>query len=366
MRNPRLATAVVFCVSAFGAASAQATSKSQRSEILAAPAVTSPPLPTRTTIHGAHDSGSGANPRPALPPPAVGASTPGTIPESTPIKRPSSDKTGNFRVVCKFSHMNYDDPIVHPNRPGAAHLHTFFGNTTANANSTGTSLLSRGNSTCDGGTLNRSSYWIPTILTDGGVPIAPDSNMIYYKSGYQGVAPAKVASTLPIGLKIIAGNPAATSPQGVESWERNINWSCSNEGWQGRKAYIPDCPTGETLLAEIQFPQCWDGVNLSSANLVSHTAYGQWGAGCPSTHPVAIPSISFNIKWIVPSGGTTGWHISSDKAGTPGDGMSLHGDIILAWDPATSNTWLNNCVRKDADCNVGQLTDNSRLKWAVA
>jgi hypothetical protein len=257
--------------------------------------------------------------------------------------------------------MNYDDPIVHPNKPGAAHLHTYFGNVAANAFSVGSTLRVSGNSTCDGGILNRSAYWIPTILTATGQPVSPEYNMVYYKSGYQGIEPAKVAATLPIGLKIVAGNAAATSSQGEPSYGRNINWSCSSEGWQGRKAFIPDCAAGQEILAEIQFPQCWDGQNLSSPDLISHMAYGQWGVGCPTSHPVAIPSISFNVHWKVPAGGTAGWHLSSDRNGQSGDGMSLHGDVILAWDPATSATWLSNCVRQNADCNVGQMTDTSRL-----
>ena len=43
---------------------------------------------------------------------------------------------GAFRIPCAYSHMAFDDPIVYPGRPGAAHLHTFFGNTGTNAAST--------------------------------------------------------------------------------------------------------------------------------------------------------------------------------------------------------------------------------------
>ncbi len=363
MHKQRLFSTLTVVIILLGAVSAEAASRNQRSQSLSPPPATAVPLPSRTTIHGAHNhNGSGSTAKPVLPAPAVGVSTGALIPEATPIKRPSNDSTGNFRVTCQFSHMSYDDPIVHPNKPGAAHLHTYFGNVAANSFSTGATLRSSGNSTCDGGTLNRSSYWIPTVLTANGLPIPAENNMIYYKSGYQGVEPAKVATTLPIGLKLIAGNAAATTSQGEPSYARNVNWSCSSEGWQSRKAYIPDCAAGDEVLAEIQFPQCWDGTNLSSPNLTSHMAYGQWGVGCPSTHPVAIPSISFNIRWKVPAGGTIGWHLSSDSKGTPGDGMSLHGDVILAWDATTSSTWLTNCVRQNADCNVGQMTDSSRLQ----
>ena len=32
---------------------------------------------------------------------------------------------GSFRTACEFSHFSYDDPLIHPNKHGAAHLHVF-------------------------------------------------------------------------------------------------------------------------------------------------------------------------------------------------------------------------------------------------
>jgi hypothetical protein len=316
--------------------------------------------------HAGHvmSAAGSAQPYP-IPAPGVGINYASIVPESVPIKRPTSDGTGNFRVVCHYSHMNYDDAVLYPNQPGRAHMHTYFGNLNANAGSTGSSLRSAGNSTCDGGILNRSAYWIPSVINPSGIPVVPDYNMIYYKSGYQGNTPAKIVQTFPIGLKIIAGDMKATAPQGAEPWDRNVNWSCSTESWRGRKPNIPDCPAGEEIVAEIQFPQCWDGKNLDSPDHMSHMAYGKWQGGCPSTHPVALPSISYNIHYKVPAGGTTGWRLSSDMySGGPG-GYSLHADIITAWDPSTSAVWLRNCVRQSADCNVGQITDRSRLLSGV-
>jgi Domain of unknown function (DUF1996) len=301
------------------------------------------------------------NPNIVLPAPAIGVWYAGMFPEAIPIKRPSGDSTGNFRATCQFSHMNFDDPIVFPSQPNAAHLHTYFGNVGSNAYSTGASLLNSGNSTCDGGILNRSAYWIPSVVDGADRPVSPDYNMIYYKSGYQGVTPDKVIGKLPNGLQLVAGNSNATSSQGEPSYARYVNWSCSSEGWQGRKAYIPDCAEGQEILAEIQFPQCWDGKNLSSADHVSHMTYGQWGVGCPASHPIGIPSISFNIHWKVPAGGTTGWRLASDHYAGGAGGYSLHGDLIMAWDNDVSTAWLWNCVKQNADCNVGQITDSVRL-----
>ena len=51
----------------------------------------------------------------------------GVIP---PLPAPTDwEHDGAFRVLCNWSHMSYDDPIVYPAQPGVAHHHTFFGNT---------------------------------------------------------------------------------------------------------------------------------------------------------------------------------------------------------------------------------------------
>jgi len=52
-----------------------------------------------------------------------------------------------FVVGCGFSHMNNDDPIVFPGKPGASHNHTFIGNRAVDAATTPASLLG-GDSSC--------------------------------------------------------------------------------------------------------------------------------------------------------------------------------------------------------------------------
>lgn len=282
----------------------------------------------------------------------------GTVPGNQ-IEVPSGDNTGNFRVFCGYSHFNYDDSIVKPNQPGASHLHVYFGNQGSDANSTAASLLSSGESTCNGGILNRSSYWVPAVLDASGNPLVPTGNIIYYKSGYQGVDPGrgKEDIVLPNGLKMIAGSATATAPQ------QHVNWGCSTDPFgfptNTTNQVIPFCPEGSTLHASIGFPQCWDGVNLDSPDHKSHMAYGTYGVGCPASHPVPLPEISYHIDWRIPAGGTTGWHLSSDM-GQPG-GLTFHADYIAAWDPVTSETWLTNCTRANADCDVSTIANGVDL-----
>jgi hypothetical protein len=316
-----------------------------------APQVPGPP------VNGPVAAPAPSGPQPfAIPAPGVGQATGGTQ-RGSGIQVPSGDGTGNFRISCRYSHMNYDDSIVYPGQPGRAHLHTYFGNTLSTATSTAQSLLTSGNSTCDGGISNRSSYWVPSLIGANNVAQVPTGIGIYYKSGYQGIQPQEISPTFPNGLKIIAGDARATSPQAG-----NVSWTCRATG--ERSAAIPACPQGSYLQAQIVFPQCWDGVNLDSPDHQSHMRYGMWGDGCPASHPVALPEITYNVDYMVGPGGTNGWRLSSDMYSGPG-GYSLHADIITAWDPAISSRWLNNCTRQNADCHVGQLDATTELVWAV-
>jgi Domain of unknown function (DUF1996) len=275
-------------------------------------------------------------------------------------ERPSaSPDMGAFRIVCNYSHMSYDDPIVYPNQPGRAHLHTFFGNTGTNAYSTYQSLATTGNTTCLGGTINRSAYWVPSVIdTRDGRPIAAEKGVWYYKGGVSEVL--SVMREIPAGLKMIAGDARATGPI-----SRPVHhFSCYTSDFSSQynvSPTIPNCRPGDYLQSNILFPQCWDGRNLDSPDHKSHMAYpgGSWGWQCPTSHPVGIPEISLNIYWRVPTDrSTTTWRLSSDSYSTsiPG-GHSMHADWFDGWKPDIMRAWFNGCVRARADCHAHLLGD---------
>jgi hypothetical protein len=280
---------------------------------------------------------------------------------------PGGDSVGNMRTTCEFSHMNFDDPIVFPGQRNATHLHAFFGNTGANAFSTTQSLTTTGNSTCRGGTLNRSAYWVPAIIdTRTGRPIVPASPIhdgapehgFYYKTKYSQI-PFPSYQAPPTGLRMIAGDPKATTPQ-----DRYIvGFSCSSGG---ESSSIPSCPVGSYVTMRVTFPNCWDGRNLDSPDHKSHMAYavGAGGGTCPSSHPVPIPEIAFNIHWAVRSGDDTRfWRLSSDNYSGPG-GYSLHGDWWDGWDLPTMQTQVRNCLNAaPRECGSGNLGNGRHLSY---
>src|SRR5215218_2940263 len=92
-----------------------------------------------------------------------------TIASTTPTTVPVPDfdsevADGLFQVLCNVSHFKADDPIVFPNRPGAAHMHSFYGNTSTDHASTTESLMGS-LSTCGRNfeTTDKSAYWVPSV-----------------------------------------------------------------------------------------------------------------------------------------------------------------------------------------------------------
>jgi hypothetical protein len=224
---------------------------------------------------------------------------------------------GYFAVVCGFSHRNKDDPIVFPRQAGRSHDHTYFGARSTDAFSTPVSLRQDGRTTCRirGDTA---AYWAPTLFVRNRA-VEPLAVVAFYvRRTVDAVDP------FPAGLKVIAGDANARAPQST----RVTFWSCAVRGSE-RSSTIPTCPAGQPgggLRLHVNFPNCWDGERLDSANHKSHMAYSADGA-CPRSHPVEVPALSLVIYYGVAGG--PGSELSS--AGQ----FSGHADFVNAWHQPT-------------------------------
>ena len=301
-----------------------------------------------------------------LPVAGVGSSVP-RIGRASYAKGPG-DGSAQFRTNCAFSHVRFDDPIVFPGRVGASHLHTFFGNTAVDGNSTPESVRTSGSSTCAGGTANRSAYWAPSVVdTATGVPVISDANpvdrghflQVYYKTGFDGVLPATVQN-FPVGLRMIAGSATSTGPQ-----PKVVTYGCE-EGSAPTVSHVtsfPRCAPGQIFKMSVEFPQCWDGVNLDSPDHKSHMSYGAgWpDKGCPASHPVPLAQITQNYRYRVPAGGMATWRLSSDMYEGPA-GYSGHADWMNGWDPAVFQRIIDNCYKGGFNCGMNLLGDGYELQ----
>lgn len=215
-----------------------------------------------------------------------------------------------FAVACGFSHRNQDDPIVFPGQPGRSHDHTFFANRSTDALSTPESLRAAGQMTCRL-RADTAAYWVPTLLVSGR-PVEPLAVVAYYvRRTFEPVEP------FPAGLKVIAGNAAAQSAQS----ERVTFWSCG----RARSSTVPTCLGGRrsSLRLHVNFPNCWDGNRLDSADHKSHLAYSSDGT-CPASHPVEVPALSLVVYYGIVGG--------PDAELSSGGQFSGHADFVNAWD----------------------------------
>jgi len=242
-------------------------------------------------------------------------------------------RVGQFVVECGFSHVAPDDPIVHPGEPGASHLHVFFGNTGVDAHSIPSDLLS-GDTTCDN-PEDTAAYWAPALLRDG-VPLVPREGVAYYRAGF-GVDPTTLVA-YPSGLMMVAGDPAATSPQPTEV----VSWTCGTGAL--REIRPPSCPGDEGLVLRIVFPDCWDGANLDSPGHRAHVRYSSGGT-CPDSHPVAMPQLTFTVDYG-PVGDPMDLMLAS------GGVLTGHADFVNSWDQSRLESDVRLCLHRDLVCGV--------------
>jgi Domain of unknown function (DUF1996)/F5/8 type C domain len=272
-------------------------------------------------------------------------STAGYIPAAPPVTgvvpstfTPPHAYFHEFQAQCAVSRSNLpDDPIIYPGKPGASHSHTFLGNRTTNALSTLASLQA-GTTTCDA-PGDKSAYWMPTMF-NGDTPVMPiGTQTIYYKTGvddYTSVRP------FPPGLRFVVGNMNATPDEFLHAPGAIEGWECENSS---RNATFPSCPAGGQYQLNIRYqaPSCWDGLNLDSPDHKRHMAYPINGR-CTPSHPVAVPMIEF--KMAFPAGADT-----SKVRLASGPAYSFHYDFFNAWDPATLQAMVRQCINGGLQCN---------------
>ena len=261
----------------------------------------------------------------------TGTPPPTTPPPSGPIVRVSE-----FLADCPFSHRLPDDPIVFPNLPGASHMHSFFGSRVTDA-FTELADLQVGATNCNPST-DTSSYWVPTFYVDN-VPVEPTIVTFYYLG--EGVRNDIVAQIqpLPLGLRVVAGNARATGPN-----ESIARWSCLHHNEAGASKDFLTCPAGSMIESYLDFPQCWNGRDLDSADHKSHMAYPV-NAACPSTHPVAVPKLRQVLRYPA-NGNPTRFRLAS------GAGYTMHGDFFNAWPEAEMLRRVQNCIRPVIKCGA--------------
>jgi Domain of unknown function (DUF1996) len=260
----------------------------------------------------------------------------------------------NFFSNCRFSHTANDDPIVFPGKPGWSHPHTFFGNVSTDARST-LATLRAAPTTCTP-RADRAAYWVPTLLQNGREVRPAKAQLYYVVRGYRDM------HAFPAGLRMIAGNSRAQTPQS----KRVTYWDCAGRAEVKSKpsstvparcgvregkvlarlagsshATMMRVRTPTSLELHVNFPDCWDGKHLDSADHRSHMAYSRQLV-CPPSHPVKVPLIRLMVRYPIRSG--KGVMLAS------GGQLSGHADFFNAWNEDALRKLVDACFH-DRPCN---------------
>jgi uncharacterized protein DUF1996 len=253
-----------------------------------------------------------------------------------------------FRADCKYSHRAADDPIVFPGLPGASHMHSFVGNKAVDAGTVAGDLQKFTATTCKPA-QDHSAYWVPTLYENGtDKPVETTGFRVYYRSLRNNSAGQM---PIPTGLRMIAGDAKKKqpTPRGAQG-----QFYCAFYGpgdldgvARSTNGNWPICGEPATLHFMLQFPDCWDGKHLDSPNHKDHVAFGG-DKGCPASHPVRIPAITFDIQYGA-KGRKAGYYLSSDKVGK--SASSMHGDAFVVWDVKAMNKRTKECVQQRRTCD---------------
>ncbi|MFK8080650.1 MAG: DUF1996 domain-containing protein [Granulosicoccus sp.] len=293
-------------------------------------------------------------------------------PGATPEGAFPDEGGGQFRVTCEFSHFAYDDPLVHPGKPGASHLHMFWGNTDVNAFSTYDTLINSGSSTCNGQELNRTGYWMPALFDSEGNVRIPMRAIVYYKGYNKALGRSQ---PYPPGAAIIAMQNLHTVPADEGGVEVEDAYQCSDQFRGARwpqSNVMPDCPGGDvfirTIELHVKFPNCWNGEDPSDTSNWRTSLAGDWYySDCQDW--ITTPNIEYIVQFQVQEGeNTDGWFLASDVNRQTLEidkvpGSSLHADWWGGWQNEINQQWLDNCTNYKVDgvgsgCGMGYLSDN--------
>ncbi|THZ01447.1 WSC-domain-containing protein [Aureobasidium pullulans] len=278
-----------------------------------------------------------------------------------------------FRMPCPGRIVTERaDPIVSPGQV-AGHVHTISG---GNGFKFEMDYADARASDCSSCPIKQdlSNYWTPALYfqhqngsfenvhqSGDGTGVYGGMTVYYLQRGGPNNDELKA---FPEGFRMLAGNPFKRNHTDDFASEA-VSFVCLDySGGSSTTDGLPDkkCPDG--LRAQVFFPSCWDGVNLDSADHMSHMSYpvgGSYDSGkCPDTHPVHLISIFYEVNYNTGDFDDEWYGSGQPFVFAQGDptGYGFHGDFVNGWDVPTLQKAIDECTNDSgllSDCPVFDL-----------
>ncbi|MGH3794350.1 MAG: DUF1996 domain-containing protein [Pseudonocardiaceae bacterium] len=265
-----------------------------------------------------------------------------------------NSSTGSFTSSCgtnQNGHRNSDNLIVSPGKVnGAQHVHNYVGNLSTDAFSTKESLNAAG-TTCANG--DKSTYYWPVLRdTNGqGNDVNKDGGGLDGNFGqilqetsvdlqFRGNSTSPVIA-MPQNLSVITGDAKAVTNGTANA---NAAWTCA--GFEDRTTTnYPLCPQGSQIKRILDFPSCWDGTNLDSANHRTHIVFPKENGACGKGF-VAVPQLRMTVTYEAQKG--TGFALDTfpDQQHNP---VTDHADFINIMPTQLMKTAVK-CINSGQKC----------------
>jgi hypothetical protein len=291
-----------------------------------------------------------------------------------------------LRFPCSQLVVERTDPLVFPGDTYTPHVHQIVGGNSFQPNMPTThDLPGRSSCTSCSYTQDKSNYWTAAMyfhhrngsyhrarqVGNGG----PQGSLNQQGGITMYYIPSGKVTAFAKGFRMLTGDAVNTDPNRVDRTSIcHRCWTSSSENnfiggapcTGSDTVDIPADPSCKMIRQTIIFPTCWDGKNIDSANHKSHVAYSQGGGGangggsCPSTHPVRLPQIMYEIMWNVTE--------FSDRNMWPTDGSrpfvyamglggsAAHGDYLFGWEGDSLQKAMDNGCNLNQNCPAAGLT----------